>query len=453
MFTFFVFAFLAIRGGISQCSNRYAKANNKYMSDYDEQKPTSYLMYFDVNSLYAYAMTQSLPLGEFEWITVSEKNINEVLHATNDSEFGYMIEADFHYPLRLHDMHNDYPFLTEKMRIGNNKQEKLVSNLNDKSNYILHYLMLQAVIAKGIKMKKVHKILRFRQSKWLKPFIDFNNEKRKNATNDFEKNLMKLFSNSVYGKSIENVRKRRDVKLLNEWEGRYGAKVHIAKPNFKKLTIFNNNLIAIEMYKTQILLNKPIAIGVCVLELSKLKMYDFHYNFMLSEFNSKNCRIQYTDTDSFIYFLQDKNIYDVIKKNPEQFDTSDYCVNNPYGIGLLNKKVYGLMKDENKGHIMKEFIGLRAKMYCYKVQNGRVEKRAKGVKKCVLQKKLHFDDFYNCLFNECTITHKQSNIRSHKHRLFSISLDKKMLDPFDDKRFVCENKIETFAWGHYKLKK
>lgn len=347
--------------------------------DFNPNETESYLMYFDINSLYGYAMSEPLPIGGYEWIDVSANNIDIVLNSSSESKYGYLVEADINYPNHLHDLHNDYPFLCQKRRVNESKHEKLILDLNDKKKNTLHYLTLQMAISNGLELKKIHRILRFEQSKWLKPFIDYNTEKRKNAKNEFDKTLYKLFTNTIYGKSIENVRKRCNAKMMNQYNGRYGLKVHIAKPNFKKLTIFNENLVIVEMLKTEIVLDKPIAIGVCVLEISKLKMYNFHYNFMLKEYDVGQCNIMYTDTDSFIYYLKDKNIYDVMKNHSEQFDTSDYSINNPFNMQLLNKKKYGIMKDENNGHIMQEYVGLRAKMYCYKNHNGRVCKRAKGV--------------------------------------------------------------------------
>lgn len=143
-------------------------------------------MYFDVNSLYGYAMSQSLPVGNYKWVDVTNEVINEILNVKEDGNTGYMLEVDMHYPKKLHVLHNDYPFLCEKMKIGNSNTSKLILNLNDKTNYVLHYLTLQAAIRQGLELKKVHKILQFSQSKWLKPFIDFNTEKRTNANNDFE---------------------------------------------------------------------------------------------------------------------------------------------------------------------------------------------------------------------------------------------------------------------------
>lgn len=419
------------------------------MDDFKEGMPTNYLMYFDINSLYAYAMSQALPIGRYEWEEVTDDIIDKILNTDENSTCGYMLEVDIDYPKELHSKHNDYPFLCERQKIG--KTEKLILNLNDKTNYVLHYLTLRMAIDQGLKLKRVHKILKFEQSKWLKPFIDFNTYKRMNATNDFEKKLYKLFSNSVYGKTIENVRKYRNVRLYNEWEGRYGAKVAVANPNFKRVVIFNENLVAIESFKDEVKLNKPIAVGACVLEISKIRMYDFHYNFMLDHYNNEQCKIAYTDTDSFIYNLKDKDIYNIIKENTCHFDTSDYPVDNTFGIGQHNKKMYGIMKDENVGKIMTHFIGLRAKLYLLKLQGGYVWKRAKGVKKCILKRQIDYDDYYKCLFDEKCVTVKQNTIKSVKHRLYSVSCMKKALDPFDDKRFILDDKINTLAWGHCEL--
>lgn len=219
-----------------------------------------------------------------------------------------------------------------------------------------------------------------------------------------------MSSNAVFGKNLENVRKRVNIKLYNRWEGRYGAKVNIAKPNFKKIIVFNDNLVAIEQYKHEIKITRPVIVGICILEQSKLFMYNFHYNIMLSNYDYQDCRIAYTDTDSFIYYLKGEDPYKMIKENSNLFDTSGYSPDNVHKISQRNKQVCGLMKNENKGMIMTEFVGLRAKMYSYMVDhpinNEIVEKRAEGVKSCILKNKITFDDYKNCLFNmktECSI--------------------------------------------------
>lgn len=349
----------------------------------------------------------------------------------------------------MHDKHNEYPFLCEKKKVSGSKHEKLILDLNGKEKYVLHYLTLKNAVLNGLKLLKVHKILRFKQSKWLQPYIDLNNEKRKNARNEFEENLFKLASNAVFGKTLENVRKRSDIKLYNKWDGRFGAKVNIAKPNFKNIVIFNENLVSIELHKSEIKMVRPIIVGVCILERAKQEMYNFHYDFMHSYYDYNDCKIAYTDTDSFIYYLKQRDPYLMMKNNPDKFDTSHFAIDNPYGIEPRNKKVAGLMKEENRGVLMTKFVGIRPKMYCTKLQNGKISKRAKGVKFGVLKKKIQFEDYLKCLFNECSISHEQATIISRKLKVFSINTTKVMLDPFDDKRMICKNKVDTIAWGHF----
>jgi hypothetical protein len=241
-----------------------------------------------------------------------------------------------------------------------------------------------------------------------------------------------------------------DIKLKTKWEGRYGAAVLIGRPNFKKRNIFSENLVAIEMFKTQIKMNKPIIIGMAVLDISKLKMCDFHYNYMKCKYNGY-CQILYTDTDSFIYRVQCDDFYSDMRQDIHEYDTSDYGPNNIHDMPLPNKKVPGLMKDENNGKCMTEFVGLRSKMYSCRVNGQDAIKKAKGVKKYVLSKKINFSDYINCIRDNCTVSSKQNSIRSKLHNVYTIEQNKIALSPYDDKRCILENKIDTLPWGHYKL--
>lgn len=439
-----------MRGGVSQCSQRYSKANNKYVADHDSSKSSSYIMYFDVNNLYGWAMTQNLPRSNFEWVS---KSLQEVLDTSDDAKHGYLIEVDLEYPHEFHDQHNDYPMCPEHMIPPNAaaKHEKLLLNLYDKANYVLHYRTLKFVLSNGMRLKRLGRILMFRQSEWLKPYILLNTNERTKARNEFEKNFFKLMSNAVYGKTLENVREHVDVKLRNSWSGRYGAKNLIVKPNFKKRVVFNENLVAIEMLRTNVFIAKPIIVGVCVLEISKLCMYDFHYNFMLKEFSHEECKLLYTDTDSFIYNIQCDDIYDFLKENSNRFDTSDYPIDNNFGIELVNKKIPGLMKDECNGKCITEFVGLRSKMYSIQIDGTETVKKAKGVKPNVITKKISFDEYVKCLNSKIGFVDNQCTIKSKLHKVYSIEQTKSMLDSKDDKRKILENNIDTLAWGHYSL--
>lgn len=392
-------------------------------------------------------MMEHLPLSYFGW---SYEHIETILNTPDDSEFGYLVEVNLFYPPELHDYHNDYPMCAEHEFVNDSKIKKLILNLNDKTNYVLHYRTLKMVKKYGLIIKGVGKKLKFKQSPWLKPFIDLNTKERTKANNEFEKNLYKLMSNAIYGKTLENVRGRVDISLVNKWGGRYGARNLIAKSNFKKCVVLSDNLAAIELKKTNVIMNKPIIVGVSVLEISKLCMYDFHYGFMKPQFK-ENVQLMYTDTDSFIYNIFCDDFYKFIEENHEKFDTSDYQPDNSFGIKLLNKKIPGLMKDENNGKIMTEFVGLRSKMYSLRLEQKDHIKKSKGVKKNVVNKKLTFDSYKNCIENSCTVKEKQCTILSRKHKVFTVEQTKNVLSPFDDKRYILDNKINTLAWGHHRI--
>lgn len=202
-----------IRGGISQCSKRFVEANNKYMNDYNQQEESKYIMYLDCNNLYGYSMMQYLPLNNFKW-SHETFNIEKILNLSDESTIGYIFEVDLEYPKELHKLHNDYPFCAENKNVpGKKNVKKLLLTLHNKFNYVIHYRMLKIVLQHGLILKRIHRILQFNQSAWLKPYIDLNTEMRTKATNDFEKNFYKLLSNAIYGKTMENLRSRVDFQL------------------------------------------------------------------------------------------------------------------------------------------------------------------------------------------------------------------------------------------------
>ncbi|XP_054718997.1 uncharacterized protein LOC129228343 [Uloborus diversus] len=246
-----------IRGGISTISKRHAKANNKYMPNFDPTSPSKYIMYLDANNLYGWAMSQPLPYGEFKWVDASQVDEAWIASIPSNSDVGYILEVDLEYGAELHDEHNLYPLAVEKMKIveemlspsaknileelGNKftSCEKLVPNLQDKTHYIVYHKNLQLYLSLGLKLKNVHKMMSFKQKAWLKPYIEFNTEKRKNAANSFEKDFFKLMNNSVYGKTMENLRNRVKIDLVNT--ERRALKV-VADPSYRHYKIFSDAL-------------------------------------------------------------------------------------------------------------------------------------------------------------------------------------------------------------------
>lgn len=445
----------SIRGGITQCTFRHSIANNKYLRDYDNNKKDNYLSYIDANNLYGWAMSQKLPIEEFTFLSHSEVENFNVREYDDQSNFGYILEVDLEYPDSIHDAHNYLPFCPQNKIPYGGKIQKLITDLTDKENYRIHIKKLQLCLEQGLVLRKIHKILKFKQSAWLEPYITLNTNHRKSATNEFEKNFFKLMNNAVYGKTMENVEKRRDIRLVTNYNNRpnsEGYRALIAKPNFSGIEVFDNNLYGVELNKLEIHHDKPIYIGVTVLELSKWLMYDFYYNFLTKE--DPNLKCIYMDTDSFV-ISSENDIYDIIKRNPTKFDTSDYQLNNAFGIKPMNKKVLGLMKDENSGKIMREFAGLKAKAYAYIVENNeessKTIKKVKGVKHSVV-KKLQFNQYREAILSKRTFYGEQRVIRSRSHKLYTEIIKKISLNYMDDKRYILSDGINTLAWGHHEIR-
>ncbi|XP_044592009.1 uncharacterized protein LOC123270135 [Cotesia glomerata] len=329
------------------------------------------------------------------------------------------------------------------------KARKLATTLHPKMNVVIHYKNLEQCLQLGMKLVKVHRVLKFAQSPWLKPYIDKNTECRKNAANEFEKNFFKLMNNAVFGKPLENMRKHKDVKLVTKWLGRYGAKSLISKSNFNSFTILKENLVIAELNELNVVFNKPIYVAFSILDLSKIFLYDFHYKPVKQNLDNDAAKLLYADTDSLIYHFKIPDIFQVIKRDIHEFDTSDYPINE-YGMPQNNKKVLGLMKDENNGKIVSEFIGLRAQLYAFKLhEKSEVKKRAKGVKGSMLRT-ITFDDFKNCLLDHVIICKEQFLIRSDRHVVKTIKQNKLALSWDDDKRQLLRDSTDTLPWGYKK---
>ena len=298
-----------LRGGISYIAERYAKANKKYVNDYDPKKPSTFISYLDMSNLYGWAVSEYLPYEGFKWLKIvyefDETSISE------KSLIGYFLEVDLEYFDELHELHNDYLLAPEKrpvssdmllkyckkvadkyeIKVGDVK--KLMLNFGNKTNYVVHYRNLQLYLSLGMKLTKIHRVLEFKQSDWMKKYIDFNTEKRMNAANDLRKII--------------------NVRLVNNAED---FLKYTSRP-----THFTADYTAIHEIKPVLILNKPIYVGFTVLDLSKWKMYDFHYNFIKKKFDAE---LLFTDTDSLTYEIKSENVYEKLFKWKNLFDFSNY---------------------------------------------------------------------------------------------------------------------------------
>ena len=460
----FQFIEKGLRGGISYIANRYGKANNKYMKKYDEKAPSKYIMYLDANNLYGWAMSQYLPTGRFRWMTQKQIDKIDLAKYKEDSDKGIILEVDLKYPKELHDLHNDYPLAAEKIKVTNDMLSeycknisdkynisiglvhKLIPTLSNKKNYVLHYRNLQLYLSLGLKVDKIHRVLEFKQSPWLKQYIDFNTEKRKSAKNDFEKDFFKLMNNSVFGKTMENIRKRVDVRLVTDKNKLLKL---ASKPTYVSSKIFNENLVAVHKIKETLTLNRPAYVGMCILDLSKTLMYDFHYNYIKDKYGDK-ARLLFTDTDSLTYEIEADDVYQDFWNDKDKFDNSDYPESSPY-FNKTNKKVIGKFKDEAAGVPICEFVGLRSKMYSYIKDDNKGGKTAKGIKKNIIKNNITHENYKYILFNDEQMYHKMKTIRSESHELNSYEINKVSLSCFDDKRYIHEDGKTSYAYGHSSI--
>ncbi|GET66267.1 hypothetical protein RIR_jg37682.t5 [Rhizophagus irregularis DAOM 181602=DAOM 197198] len=306
---------------------RYAYANNPGMGEgkWTTDKPKSSILYLDANNLYGWAMLQYLPTGNFHWIKEENElsNIQRQIESNeipDDSSEGYILKVKLEYPQALHSQHTDYPLAPERMK-----------------------------------------------APWIKPYIEFNTAERAKAKNDFEKDFYKLMNNSVFGKTMENLRKRVRVSVVQPQTHPKKYKKLTSDPAFKGRKIFSENLVAIHRQKVEVMLNRSTYVGMSVLDLSKLCMYQFYYDTLKVRYGEK-IQLCYTDTDSLLVQIQTEDINADLIDMADQFDFSDYPKDHPVRKALgdktdINMKIPGKFKDECNGAVIAEFIGLRPKMY------------------------------------------------------------------------------------------
>ena len=277
-------------------------------------------------------MSEKLPVGGYTRSNNHDRYTSEFIKNYNEnSNLRYLFEVDIEYPQHLHEIHSHLPSLSEN-------KEKLLATLNDKENCVVHICALKPALTRRLTLKKIHRVIKFRQEGWLKPYIDKNTKLRKEAKNEFEKNFFKLMNNAVFGKMMENVRNHREVKLIVSEVRR---KKLASEPNYHSCKVFSEDLMAIEMRKTSVFMDKPIPAGQAILDISKTLMYKLWYDYLKPQYQDK-VKLCYMDTDSFIFQIETEDFYeDIANDVNEWFDTSKYTDQEkwPFSIGLNKKEI------------------------------------------------------------------------------------------------------------------
>jgi hypothetical protein len=500
----------AKRGGISMAGHRYFKANNPKMGKaFNPSKPTSWISYVDATNLYGWTMSEYLPIGNYKWEAsrqylqdnpaMQKKYLEQILKTKANAKRGYFLNIKAHFPPKTHDYLNDLPPAVENMAVGKNMlcpytmklvndldggrfsaTEKLVPHLGPRKDYVIHYQELQYYIELGMVVDEVSEILSFDQTNWLAPYIAFNTEKRneaKKAGNTFLSDFFKLMNNSVYGKTMENVRKYQDVKLMamnNEQdEKKFINKVR--SPRFKYGRQIGDTLVGAHMGKASVTLNKPIIVGASVLGLSKLHMYEFWYGYVKEKYGDK-ARLGYMDTDSFIYHVETEDIYKDMNERPDIFN-------------LNGDPTIGKYKDETPGNVITKSYHIRAKSYHYVLADKSTQSKYKGVSKKgmndmavetympSLEGSLLDDPidktslseqeakdlamrteadpltlvYRDCLFGKEVFYAKNVGIRSKDHVLSLVESEKKALCPIDTKRWILSDGVSSLPYGHWRI--
>lgn len=474
-----------IRGGVTTINHRLHKANNKYLDDFNPEIPSSFINYIDCNNLYGASMMMKLPIGGFRWLTSKELSKFDVMKIDADGNYCYILEVDLKYPSCIHDAHNDYPLAVEsklileedispynrQFLVENNEKfktsRKLCPDLKDKKNYVCSLRNLQLFISQGLLLETIHRVLVAEQSAFLRSYIEFNSEKRLNAKSNFESDFFKLCNNAIYGKTIEDLRKRSNVEIVKDT--RRACKL-TSKPQFKGQHILDEDVTIVQTSKTKIILNKPIACGFMVLENAKHFMGQLWYTILKPKYGT-NIKLLLSDTDSFVYATYTNDAYKDLYDIRQHMDLSGYSKTSPLAAfrDPTKKKVPGFFSDERPNEIIREVVALKPKMYsiltkvleCYKTKDDVDHEcnddcfvghsaTAKGIKTSA-KKRITHDDYKAVLMSRGTTMSTAKSIRSYKHSLFSIVTKKRGLSAYDDKKYITDNGIETMSYGHVKL--
>ena len=448
-----------IRGGLTFVNKHQVEARIPELGN--NQDGNVHLAYIDQNNLYGSSLCRPLPHSEFTWVEPDElehlSNPSEILKLEDEADYGYLFEVDLEYPSELHAATADFPlapegaYIEEDMfspfmrtlfdemcaaRACPNKYQsyrKLLLTQYAKESYVCHYSILKFYLGMGMKLVRVRSAIRFRQKRFVEPYIRYNSSRRAEARNAFEKDYYKLKNNSFFGKTMEDVRHRIDYRLLTRWDK---TERLISSPLFVDIDIFSETVVGVHMFRAKVMLNKPVYIGQAVLDYSKLEMYNLYYNVLRKCPLIRQPELVGGDTDSFFLAIHTHKsilLHDVLTDLAKYFDSSNYPQDHPL-YSVANKAKLGCFKDEAAGKVIEEMILLRPKMYSMKYlgQESAI-KRAKGISRHLVASTSH-DSYREAYLSQRETSYDMTILRSKLHTIQTVTFRKRGLSAWEDKR-------------------
>ena len=463
MYTFFE---RGIRGGMT-FTNQHLVRNKTFIYKY--QTYTKHLAYIDVNNLYGHSLSMPLPHSEFCWVEdLSDFTPQFILSLDEEGEWGYTLEVDLGYPHYLHDKTADLPLAPESGHITHDmfsdfmksfyqtlnpnrvykSSRKLLLTQYNRKHYIVHFAVLKFYLRMGLTLDKVHRVVKYKQKTWLKEYIDFNSQQRASSNNAFDKDFYKLKNNALFGKTMENTRRRINYKLVTD-ENKFDKLAR--SPLFHDRDVITEDIVGVHMLKNKVTLDKPVFVGQAVLDYSKLEMYNLFYKTLPQSPLIKKLKLVGGDTDSFFLAITTDariSLTDVFNSLSQHLDTSNYPPSHP-SYSIANKAKLGCFKDETAGQTLEEMILLRPKMYSMKYKDtDACIKRAKGISRHLVKNMRHIT--YKKAFLEKKTTHVQMTIlRSKQHMIQTTTFNKRALSAWEDKRCWLSENV-SLPHGHVK---
>ena len=456
-----------IRGGLTFVNKHQVEARIPELGN--NQDGNVHLAYIDQNNLYGSSLCRPLPHSEFAWVEDSElerlSNPSEILKLEDEADYGYLFEVDLSYPSELHASTADFPLAPESGYIEEDMfspfmrsyydalsaargcasakyrpYKKLLLTQYERESYVCHYSILKFYLSMGMGLVRVRSAIRFRQKRFVESYIKYNSSKRAKARNAFEKDYYKLKNNSFFGKTMEDVRHRIDYRLLTRWDKMERL---TSSPLFVDFDVFSESVVGVHMFKSKIILDKPVFIGQAVLDYSKLEMYHLYYTVLRKCPLIRQPELVGGDTDSFFLALHTHKtitLEDVFSDLSEYFDSSNYPQDHPL-YTAANRAKLGCFKDEAAGKVIIEMILLRPKMYSMRFLGQEVEqtgagagiKRAKGISRHLIASTSH-ETYREVFLSQEETNFDMTILRSKLHTIQTVNFRKRGLSAWEDKR-------------------